>query len=146
MEVIISHQSEVLFNRRYYDSGIINDNKYKEGIIHGIESLAANLEDEMLQFTLGTYTIVLYSKNIPFRDISEKKSKIHIYCIIDKNTKIETLRKYMKIILSSFTNRFSSFDIINHNLNKFTLFNKRVDAILGDLIYKSEDRFHNLIF
>ncbi len=144
LEVIISHQSEVLISRRYYNSCIINDERYKEGLIHGIESLAENLEDEIQKFTLGTYRIVLLSQSIPFTDISEKKSKIHIYCIVNRNTDIDSLRKVMKDTLSSFTNRFTSFDIMNHNKLKLATFSERVDVILGDLIYKTEDRFRNV--
>ena len=132
LEVIISHLSEVLISRRYYDSTIIDEDRYKEGLIHGIESLAENLEDEIQKFTLGTYTIVLLTQNIPFADISEKKSQIHIYCIVNENTEIELLRKLMKNTLSIFTNRFTSFDIINHNRKKFATFDKRIDLIFGD--------------
>lgn len=145
MEVIISHQSEVLLSRRYYDFSIINDERYIEGLIHGIEILAENLEDEILKFTLGTYTIVLLSQSIPFTDISEKKSQIHIYCIVNKNTEIESLRRVMKNALTSFTNRFTSLDIFNHNKKKFTEFNERIDLLFGDLIPKTEDRFRNVI-
>ena len=102
------------------------------------------MEDEIQKFTLGTYTIVLLTQHIPFTDISEKKSHIHIYCIVNKNTDIEWLRKVMKNTLSSFTSRFTSYDIINHNRSKFTIFDERVDQILGDLIYKKEDRFRNV--
>ncbi len=102
------------------------------------------MEDEIQKFTLGTYTIVLLTQNIPFTDISEKKSKIHIYCIVNRNTDIEALRKVMKNTVSSFTNRFTSLDIFNHNRKKFAIFNERVDMILGDLIYKTEDRFRNV--
>ncbi len=144
LEVIISHQSEVLLSRRYYDTSIINDDKYKAGLIHGIESLAENLEDEIQKFTLGTYTIVLLTHSIPFAQVSEKKSKIYIYCIVNRNTDIDSLRKVMRDTLNSFTNRFTSFDILNHNKEKLATFNERVDVILGDLIYKTEDRFRNV--
>lgn len=145
LEVIISHQSEVLISRRYYDTSIIDEERYKEGLIHGIESLAENLEDEIQKFTLGEYTIVSLSQNISFTDISEKKYQIHIYCIVNENTEIEFLRKLMKNTLSSFANRFTSFDIINHNKKKFAEFDKRIDHLFGDLINKTEDRFRNVI-
>ena len=103
------------------------------------------MEDEIQKFTLGTYTVVLLTQNIPFTDISEKKSKIHILCIVNKNTEIESLRKIMDNILTSFTNRFTSLDIFNHNRKKFVEFNERIDVLLGDLIPKTEDRFRNVI-
>jgi len=145
LEVIISHQSEVLISKRYYDSSIIDEERYKEGLIHGIESLAKNLRDEMQSFTLGKYTIVLISQNFPFPDKSVKESQIQIYCIVNEDTEMELLRKVMKITLFNFTNRFTSFDIINRNKSKFVSFNERIDHLFGDLIYKTEDRFRNVI-
>ncbi|TFH28161.1 MAG: hypothetical protein E4G98_05555 [Promethearchaeota archaeon] len=151
LEIAISYQSETLLEKQFYSTDNVLDKQIRNSLLQTISGVVNEAFGEEIQsFSLGKYTITIIThdlnQNSGFSPDAPNQiaDPLMMYCIVDQNSDDKTVLKTMREALSHFTNRFSTFDIQQKKIKKFTKFDKRLDVIFGDLILKSEDRFKSL--
>ncbi|TFG04054.1 MAG: hypothetical protein EU539_11690 [Promethearchaeota archaeon] len=131
---------------KYYGSSEVLDPNLRAGFLSALESFTKEVfGDDINVVSLQSYKLVCNCEMIALP--GEDKDNTHpllAYCIIEKETDSEVVKKLLFNILQTFLNRFSLNDIFSKKKKYFKDFNERIDKILGDLKLKTEDRFKSL--
>lgn len=145
LETAIFFQGENLIEQSYYLNKYdkIFDEKQKNSLFDAISSLASNaFGDNINSFSMGEHIVYLSTKTIEIpnkSDDSKLSIPIVMYCIAEKETNKKQLQERMEDALFQFINRFSYFDIINKDKEKFKDFSERFKKIFKGLI-KTEEK------
>jgi hypothetical protein len=145
LETAISFQGDPLIERTFYSTDDVLDKNIRNALLQAITGLAQEAFNDAIQsFTLGDYSIVLFSHEVaePINPIN--KHPLMMYCIVEKNTDEKAIKQCMQDALVQFLNRYSLNDIFEKKTKKFKDFPDRLSKIFKDLILKSEDRFKSL--
>ena len=145
LEAAIFFQGTNLIEEKYYlhDYDEVFDETQKKSLIEAITNLGSSLfSDQISNFAMGEHVVFLTSSKIevPSKESDTNESiPIIMYCIAEKDTNKKLLTESMSTGLFQFVNRYSYFDIISKNLDKFKDFKTRLEKIFKGLI-KSEDK------
>lgn len=146
LEAAIFFQGTNLIEEKYYlhTYDKVFDEDQKKTLIEAITNLASSaFGDNIQNFAMGEHVVFLTSDNV---EVPSKKSDtnesipIIMYCIAEKDTNKKLLTESMKTGLYQFVNRFSSFDILSKNVDKFKDFKTRFEKIFKGLIKKEEEK------
>jgi len=145
LEAAIFFQGMNLVEDTYYlhDYDKVFDEAQKKTLIEAITNLASSaFGDNIQNFAMGEHVVFLTSNKV---EVPTKESEtnetlpIIMYCIAEKDTNKKLLTESMKTGLYQFVNRFTSFDIISKNVEKFKEFKTRFEKIFKGLIKTKEE-------
>jgi len=145
LEASIFFQGVNLIEERYYlhDYDKVFDENQKKSLIEAITNLASSaFGDKIQNFAMGDHVVFLTSNQIevPSKESDTKLTlPIILYCIAEKNTNKKLLMESMETGLFQFVNRYSSFDILAKNIEKFKDFSTRFEKIFKGLIKTAEE-------
>ncbi|QEE15493.1 hypothetical protein DSAG12_01319 [Promethearchaeum syntrophicum] len=145
LEAAIFFQGMNLVEDTYYlhDYDKVFDESQKKTLIEAITNLATSaFGDNIQNFAMGDHVVFLTSSKVevPNKERGNTESlPIIMYCIAEKDTNKKLLTESMKTGLFQFVNRFTSFDIISKNVEKFKEFKERFEKIFKGLI-KTEEK------
>jgi len=144
LEAAIFFQGTNLIEEKYYlhDYDKVFDETQKKTLIEAITNLASSaFGDNIQNFAMGEHVVFLTSNKV---EVPNKESEtneylpIIMYCIAEKDTNKKLLTESMKTGLYQFVNRYSFYDIMSKNLEKFNDFKARFEKIFKGLIKKAE--------
>ncbi len=145
LEAAIFFQGVNLIEETYYlhDYDKVFKEDQKKTLIEAITNLASSaFGDKIQNFAMGEHIVFLTSNKIevPSKETDTNESiPIIMYCIAEKDTNKKLLTESMKTGLFQFVNRFSAFDILSKNLDKFKDFASRFEKIFKGLIKTEEE-------
>jgi len=141
LEAAIFFQGENLIEEKYYlhTYDKVFDEDQKKTLIEAITNLASSAFGDSIQnFAMGEHVVFLTSNKV---EVPSKESiPIIMYCIAEKDTNKKLLTDSMTTGLYQFVNRYSFYDIMSKNLDKFKDFKTRFEKIFKGLIKKEEEK------
>ncbi len=145
LETSILFQGTTLLEKQFYSTEDVLDKKIRNSLLQAIAGLAKEAFGDTIQsFSLGSYSIVLYSHEIQEPMNPSHVETLQMYCIIEKGTDEKAIKNAMADAINQFLNTYSRNAIFDKKIRKFRDFPDRLENIFKDLILKSEDRFKSL--
>ena len=147
LEVGINFGSRNLLSVKYYsDSDNVISPKLRAKFLTGLEDYVSEVYgDKMNVISFSNFQIVCYYKMIKFTSTDfDTSNPLLAFAITEKDTDPSFVKKHLKEILNEFLNNFEVHEIICEDVEIFTDFNIKIDAILGDLRFKLDDRISSL--
>ena len=147
LEVGINFGSRNLLSVKYYsDSDNVISSKLRAKFLTGLEEYVSEVYgDKMNVISFSNFQIVCYYKMIKLASTDFNASNpLLVFAITEKDTDPSFVKKHLKEILNEFLNNFEIHEIICEDIEIFTDFNEKIDAILGDLRFKLDDRISSL--
>ncbi len=144
LEAGLLFEGITLVSRAYYTTDVQLDDQLRAGLLAAISGFAKEaFKDSIESFSLSKYEIVCTGKTVKVPGY-QKDATVLAFAIIDKGTKIPTVKKNLERVLDTFLNRYSILEVTSGNISQFEPFKKRMDDIFDDLRLKSEDRFKSI--
>ena len=147
LEVGINLGMRNLVEIKYYiSSDNVLDPNLRAGFLTALESFTSEVfGDDINVISLASFKLVCYCEMItlPDDDVTNKQPLLS-YAIIEKSTDASVVKEQLNEIISYFLNRYPLNDIFSKKPKYFKQFENRIDELLGDLKFKTEDRFRSL--
>lgn len=146
LEVGINLGVRNLIEIKYYSSSDnLLDPNLRAGFLSALESFTNEVfGDDINVVSLASFKLVCYCDLVALPNDPSNSQPLLSYAIIEKETDAEIVKKLLSQLNSHFLNRYSLNDIFSKKDKYFKTFADRIDAILGDLRLKTEDRFRSI--
>jgi len=146
LEVGINLGVRNLIEIKYYSSSDnLLDPNLRAGFLSALESFTNEVfGDDINVVSLASFKLVCYCDLIALPNDPSNSQPLLSYAIIEKETDAEIVKKLLSQLNSHFLNRYSLNDIFSRKDKYFKTFADRINAILGDLRLKTEDRFRSI--
>ena len=113
----------------------------RAGFLSGLNAFVQQtFSDEIESFHMKNNTIVLLTSS---KD-EVNATKLIFYCIGDKKVNLKTAQKALTKIRDAFFNKFGKLKKYSGDLSIYSEFEQVIDAILGDLIRKPDERIRSV--
>ena len=141
LELYILVDGQNIVEHAFYNTGgeVKLKKEVRDNLMNAIVGLSANaFNDEIKNFSLGNYFIMVDSEEIEEPVNPDKKIPIRMY-VISENINGDKLKiqKLMKDAMFQFLNRFSRVDILEKNRTLFVDFSPRFNKIFKDVVEAS---------
>lgn len=146
LEVGINLGIRNLIEIKYYSSSDnLLDPNLRAGFLSALESFTHEVfGDDINVVSLASFKLVCYCDLVALPNDPSNSQPLLSYAIIEKETDAEIVKKLLSQLNSHFLNRYSLNDIFSKKDKYFKIFADRINAILGDLRLKTEDRFRSI--
>lgn len=146
LEVGINLGIRNLIEIKYYSSSDnLLDPNLRAGFLSALESFTNEVfGDDINVVSLASFKLVCYCDLVALPNNPSNSQPLLSYAIIEKETDAEIVKKLLSQLNSHFLNRYSLNDIFSKKDKYFKTFADRINAILGDLRLKTEDRFRSI--
>jgi len=146
LEVGINLGVRNLIEIKYYlSSDNLLDPNLRAGFLSALESFTNEVfGDDINVVSLASFKLVCYCDLVALPNDPSNSQPLLSYAIIEKETDAEIVKKLLSQLNSHFLNRYSLNDIFSKKDKYFKKFADRINAILGDLRLKTEDRFRSI--
>lgn len=146
LEVGINLGVRNLIEIKYYSSSDnLLDPNLRAGFLSALESFTNEVfGDDINVVSLASFKLVCYCDLVALPNDPSNSQPLLSYAIIEKETDAEIVKKLLSQLNSHFLNRYSLNDIFSKKDKYFKTFADRINAILGDLRLKTEDRFRSI--
>lgn len=146
LEVGINLGIRNLIEIKYYSSSDnLLDPNLRAGFLSALESFTNEVfGDDINVVSLASFKLVCYCDLVALPNDPSNSQPLLSYAIIEKETDAEIVKKLLSQLNSHFLNRYSLNDIFSKKDKYFKVFADRINAILGDLRLKTEDRFRSI--
>ncbi len=146
LEVGINLGVRNLIEIKYYSSSDnLLDPNLRAGFLSALESFTNEVfGDDINVVSLASFKLVCYCDLVALPNDPSNSQPLLSYAIIEKETDAEIVKKLLSQLNSHFLNRYSLNDIFSKKDKYFKIFADRINAILGDLRLKTEDRFRSI--
>ena len=147
LELGVNFGPKNLLTVKYYsDSDNVISPELRAKFLTGLEDFVSEVYgDKMNVISFSNFQIVCYYKMIQFTDTNLDSSvPLLVFAIIEKETDPIFVKKHLKEILIEFLKEFEVHEIICEDIETFEHFDQKIEAILGDLRFKLDDRISSL--
>jgi hypothetical protein len=147
LELGVNFGPKNLLSVKYYsDSDNVISSELRAKFLTGLEDFVSEVYgDKMNVISFSNFQIVCYYKMIQLTDTNLDKSvPLLVFAIIEKETDPIFVKKHLKEILTEFLKEFEVHEIICEDTETFEHFDQKIEAILGDLRFKLDDRISSL--
>jgi hypothetical protein len=147
LELGVNFGPKNLLTVKYYsDSDNVISPELRAKFLTGLEDFVSEVYgDKMNVISFSNFQIVCYYKMIQLTDTDLDNSvPLLVFAIIEKETDPVFVKKHLKEILIEFLKEFEVHEIICEDIETFEHFDQKIEAILGDLRFKLDDRISSL--
>ena len=147
LELGVNFGPKNLLTVKYYsDSDNVISPELRAKFLTGLEDFVSEVYgDKMNVISFSNFQIVCYYKMIQLTDTDLDNSvPLLVFAIIEKETDPIFVKKHLKEILIEFLKEFEVHEIICEDIETFEHFDQKIEAILGDLRFKLDDRISSL--
>lgn len=147
LEIGINLGMKRLVEIKYYSSSDnILDSNIRAKFLNGVEDFISEVfDDEINVISLSSFEIICYQETV--QEISKEiknPQPLLIFSIIEKGTSHRFVEQHLKEIISRFLRKYALGDILTKNPKFFKRFESKIDKILGDLRFSTDDRIRTL--
>jgi len=131
-----------LVSKQYYaEHGVKDSTILRAGFLSGLNAFVEQtFSDEIESFHMKNFTIVISTS--PIAEVNA--SKLIFYAIGDKKVHLKTAQRALTKVREEFFNKFGKLKKYSGDLSTYSEFEKVIDAILGDLIRKPDERVRSV--
>ena len=147
LEIGINLGMKRLVEIKYYSSSDnILDSNIRAKFLNGIEDFISEVfGDEINVISLSSFEIICYQEMVqkPSKEINDPYPLL-IFSIIEKGTNHKFVEQHLKEIFSRFLRKYALSDILTETSKFFKKFESKIDKILGDLRFNTDDRIRTV--
>jgi hypothetical protein len=141
LELYILVDGQNIVEHAFYNTSkeVKINKEVRDNLMNAIVSLSANaFNDEIKNFSLGDYFIIVDNNEIEEPINPDKKIPVQMYVIAENvNGDKLKIQKLMHEAMAQFLNRYSRVDILEKNKNLFVDFSPRFNKIFKNVVEAS---------
>jgi hypothetical protein len=147
LEIGINLGMKRLIEIQYYlSTDNILDSSIRAKFLTGIEDFISEVfGDEINVISLSSFEIICYQEMVKNADEEiNNLEPLLIFSIIEKETSHKLVEQHLKDIISCFLKKYALNDILTKSPQFFKSFEPKIDEILGDLRFRTDDRIRSV--